>query len=859
MKVLKNSISVENIATLKNIVKIKLDRDVVSHSDCIYLAEEVLAKTDRRIGITTFRRFFDIDESKNLPSAYTLDTLCLFCGYNSWFDFVSSNRNKRIIEDEEISTQSISWETVKEKASSISRISIRSTQKKSGINYNYTINRKSINEHIINFLTTPFSATAFVAPSGYGKSIGLLRAIETLFISPDAKYNNDIIWYIDASMISGLIAKGFDLARWLASQMGFDDQENFKEFFALHPEQRKGKMILIIDSLDQITDRANKLNEILESILMLIALNDESPWFKVILTMRCSTWNKVQLLSSNTPLIKSQWYQVGFHTHAKSFINVPLLTNSEKTRIMLNVMKKSNNTSKIEKVRQQVLSRDFYDYLCLPIFMQIYLKKLSLSEEPLTTPVELLVEFYKEYISMGKYGEEKQLIIDSFLNLIDMGYKDSSIRKKELLATIDSRFAEKAYEELVSIGIFSEENHYNKFGTQTTHVAIEYPLFLSFLIAVKVFLFFDEPSILNYKYFLYSFRIKSLKTITFKWLIYFAFYIKDYDLVFGFNELIKHLDYQNEEYDSRDNPFINEIINTIGLCLRHDSEAREQLLERLAADILWQKYYFEAFLDHDHVTSYYGDAAFKYLKYRQDIKGRMYCHIIQLHRYTLLMDFEKAHFHLEILDSIDPYDAINEPYHLAISISFKTIYFHVFYHRIPSSCFEILLKMIDELPVSIGNYRFAIYISLISVVANYSNNYFYTMQLWQKVHIRYSNIKNKRQIIPEDYLLMILVAEAYIETGNLKDGKELLSQFKISEIDNHKQTFRFVYDIALAKYYYYSGTFEKAYSIIEEDIDITELLGISFYSIRIKEIKDSLRKSIKVANKRFRDTAPHAN
>jgi hypothetical protein len=186
MKVLKNSISVENIALLKDNVQKALGHDIVTHSDCIHLAEEVVEATDRRIGITTFRRFFDIDESKNMPSAYTLDTLCLYCGFNSWHEFIVNIQSENKIEENLPGNDAISWESVKEKAWKISQISIKSIQKKSGINYDYTINRKAINEQIMNFLKTPYSATALIAPAGYGKSIGLLRAIEKVFIDDDA-------------------------------------------------------------------------------------------------------------------------------------------------------------------------------------------------------------------------------------------------------------------------------------------------------------------------------------------------------------------------------------------------------------------------------------------------------------------------------------------------------------------------------------------------------------------------------------------------------------------------------------------------------------------------------------------------
>jgi hypothetical protein len=653
-------------------------------------------------------------------------------------------------------------------------------------------------------------------------------------------------------MISGLIAKGFDLTHWLASQMGLDPGDNFKEYFALHPLERKGKMVLVIDSIDQITDRANKFNELMESLLTLIALNDETPWFKIILSMRCATWSKLQLLGSNSPLIKSQWYHVGFHTHAKTFINVPLLSYQERTDILLNIIKQSKILSKIENVRKQIVSHDLYEYISMPIYFESYIKKLASSEANITTPVELLIDLHKTYIANGKYAEEKQRIIDNFLNFIEYDLESMHVRKKDLVETIESRFAEKAYEELVSIGIISEENHYNKFGTQTTYVTVEYPFFFSYLIAVKVLVYLEKPSILNYKYFLWVNIDQSLKKMGFRWLIFFAFYLKDYELIFKLKYIIKELEEKNEEYSIRDNPFINDMINTIGICLRLDSEARNFLMERFASDTLWQQYYFESFLDHDHITSYYGEAVSIYSLYKRDTKGIIYSHVIQLLRFTLTLNFERARIHLEILDSIDPYIAMKEPYAFAISIAFKTMYFHIFYKKIPDSCFDILLHMVDELPVSIGNYRFAIFASTVAVVLNYAGDYFNTLRFWGKVHKKYEDLKNKKHIVPEEYLLMILVAEAYIETGYLKEGNDILLSFIISDIDMHKQMFRIAYDQAVAKFDYYTGNFQSSYIKLKTIDDITTQLKLFSHNVKNAETINSIEKSIKVEKNRMK-------
>lgn len=847
MKVFKNSISVENIALLKEKVEILLGRKVLSHSDCMHLADDVLKKTDRRIGITTYRRLFEIDESKNLPSAYTLDTLSIYSGFKSWLDFIKNTDFEYEKEHAVHALESIDWQFVKAKADNISRISLKAARNKSGIRYDYTINRTAIFDHIKNFLTTPYSATTIVSPAGYGKTIALLKVIEKLFISKEAEYKNDILWFVDASMISGLITKGFDLNKWIDAQIGIDPADNYKEYFALNTDKRKGRMILIIDSIDKITERSNKLTDFFESIINLVALNDETPWFKVILSMRSDTWSKMIQYSKNLPLIESQWYNMDFYNSSKFYNNMPLLSNEEKNRIFLNVMKKSKYPKKVESVRQQILTRNFYDYFSLPILLQIYINNLTISDEAITTPITLFVEFYKIVVSSGKYSDEKQMIIENILEYTDFGLKDFQIKKKELLFSIDSRFADKAYQELLSYGIVLEVNHYNKFGTHTTYVRIGFPNLFSFLIALKSYEYFDEPNILLYKFVIKRFDNNSKKMNILKWLIYIPFYLKNYDLIFDFRMILYELDRKKKELSIRDNQQFNEMINIIGFCIRNDKEARKYLLPRFASDMLWQKYYFESFVDYDYINSYYGEAVYEYCLYKRNAKGVLYAHLILLHRNTIMIDFEKARYHLQIIDNVEHKDLLRQPYSFAMSIIFKSLYFLVFYRKIPESGLDIALNMLDILPKEIGEYRQAVFLSSLTSLTNSAERYDISINIRKNLLKRNSNYEDNKKKIPEFYIFMVLIAEALIEFGMFENGLEILNKFKVSDIDNKRQTFAIIYDIALGKYHYYRGEYLKGKEIIDNNTYISGQLKLGIYHRNNLQLLKTIEKSIEVS------------
>jgi hypothetical protein len=60
--------------------------------DTEILKDLILTKTGREITLNALDRAFGIIPAKFKPSAYTLDTLSIYCGYASWDDFYMVNR-----------------------------------------------------------------------------------------------------------------------------------------------------------------------------------------------------------------------------------------------------------------------------------------------------------------------------------------------------------------------------------------------------------------------------------------------------------------------------------------------------------------------------------------------------------------------------------------------------------------------------------------------------------------------------------------------------------------------------------------------------------------------------------------------
>lgn len=71
------------IKDIKEKSGLKLD----NFGDYSLLAEDISSKTSRSIGLTTLRRLFGIINDDRKTSSYTLNTIAMYLGYNSWDEY----------------------------------------------------------------------------------------------------------------------------------------------------------------------------------------------------------------------------------------------------------------------------------------------------------------------------------------------------------------------------------------------------------------------------------------------------------------------------------------------------------------------------------------------------------------------------------------------------------------------------------------------------------------------------------------------------------------------------------------------------------------------------------------------------
>ena len=446
-------------------------------SECKALSDRIFEKTNKRISETTLKRVYGFAHSKFNPSLFTIDAMAQYCDYRGWADFCEKQEDLP-----RKSTSSLSWNTVKQNANKITHYTLQALKNRSGIPYNYTIKRSFINDQFNVFLQTDYTATALIAPSGYGKTIALCHWIDEQLELNVKAVNNDIILFFSSNALVNNTVSGRNLNDWLISLLGYDGEG---DIIALLNEDKKkeGNFYLVIDNFDEYLFKSDQFQLLINEIADIISLYRSQPWFKIILTMRSATWinNKHLIIADHT-----NWFP-GFISNINRAINVPLLDMGEINELC----------SKISPENDHVISVEVAEFLNNPLYFQFYYQSnsdnFSIKKIDQLSIHELISSYILNKIYLGPHSSEKLLLIYGLINDMDFTREVYTINKLKVYSLI-KRYHH-AYHDLLSLGYLRELNTSNDLKFDN-HIEFGNSNFLDYAIA-QVFLFnndyvFDE-------------------------------------------------------------------------------------------------------------------------------------------------------------------------------------------------------------------------------------------------------------------------------------------------------------------------------------------------------------------------------
>ncbi|MCW3462618.1 hypothetical protein [Chitinophaga nivalis] len=449
-------LSYDFIITLQNEVLRRFGVEVMLPGDCKHLSQSILDDTTKLVSETTLKRVFGFAVAQHSFSRYTLNTLSQYCQYKDWEDFqqhhyrqlnAATKSNSATAEPLDNSK----WADLKTKADAVSHYTMLTLKNRSGITFSHTVHRSSCNAHIERFLESDYAATALIAPSGWGKSLALVHLAEYFWFGKEARYKEDICWFIHAHAAGSLLLKGFSLSTWLDNQMNLGNGENFREYFASHFDKKGGRLILIVDGFDEIAVAGEKLRMLYSKLEDFVYSNDLYPWVKVILSIRSSTWSEIFQQSQQYPAFRRYWY-LGAEMDEETNINIPQLTEQEVKSILYN--------QQFDPATVRLFSESFLQKLRHPYYLQLFCQLNSGPDQTFVDEHLSLFEIVSRFIQNRVFNSPsnafKIKIIEKLLALLDMGRTGIYTDKKLLLNQNAELFP--AYKELLADNILVEEN-----------------------------------------------------------------------------------------------------------------------------------------------------------------------------------------------------------------------------------------------------------------------------------------------------------------------------------------------------------------------------------------------------------------
>lgn len=455
------------IERLKSEVLKKFGSQLMYTKACRILADEICKGSGYRISTTTIRRIFGFLKTTTTPAKFTLNTLAIYVGYESWEEFASLQADLAKAPNK----QKRNWTEFYEKSLALSKETYKLVAVQSGVPFHSVVSRSHAEERICYFLNSSKMATGFVAPGGFGKSSMLAKWFEKNWIR---KQSGDAILYINASFMISFLNKDFRLDRWIEDQLDFSQKETLK-YFLENPKACEGRIIFVIDALDEITYDHVKLERLFLQLKQFISNYKESNKVKLIVTSRCSTWEKFALpfvVKGNA--IQNSWYELGLKVDSQDYQNLYALTNDEIQYVIDRTI--NNNFSSDLSVNE--LSFRQKEMISNPFFLELFVKLYNPNKHyGCNDGQELLNEFLRNKVFYSRFSEEKMDILHGILKLIEHGKNGVAAKKMELrdvfpihLKTAGNYF--NAYEELISYGILTEFITINEHNSYCKYVKI---------------------------------------------------------------------------------------------------------------------------------------------------------------------------------------------------------------------------------------------------------------------------------------------------------------------------------------------------------------------------------------------------
>ncbi len=815
------------IQLLKDEIQSKFGQRISYATDCQVLSEQIQNSTKRQVSASTLKRLFGIIKSTCDPSKYTLDTLSIYLQFENWQEFINNfEKEKHLFSQQE------TWDNLKERINVITNTSLKSIKNKIGTRFENFPVRRFAEKKFEEFLYSPKTATAFIAPNGYGKSTIVAQLTEKFFTGADAKYPNDIVCLVDGSILYNLLTHGQKINR-LYNLIDYDPQKSFSAVFRINPELVKGRFVLIIEGVDDIYSENEKIDHFIGNLLKLISCYENIEWFKLLITCSPNKWRMFSYRIQKNQILKSLWFDVLFQGTDDELINIPLLKRKEIKTILEN--------NHFDQTLDDLCFNhpDILDIISNPYHLHLFLS--AFNQNDTIRDIDLLNQYIKNTILSSPYSDEKFLIVKSFFTLCGYGKKSAEVRKEDLKLSSSMIIA---YDELISTGIFYEYSIHDSYLSLNTYVRFtQNVLFAYYLVNILIKenglnIDFLKSIIADYN------NTPHLQCNLLRYTLKILFKEEQVELLKNIFSIIE------KDKLPKNVPAFNMpcyvLTNVIGVELRKNQKLREILIPWYAQSEVGRTLYFERFFDIDCLVLHSGNDLDFYLQYNQSNEAKQYVCYMRFMMHFLSGNQEQCKTEYDNnlnLKLPEGKDSSNASYYFIPQIVYKSVY----EKKVDGNIMKEVYSMSDRLlQNSIQNrtdmpqFEFAIIFSL-----NYGKM---NKEIIDIAHYIFENYDLTDLKLSCFYQLFLSVyALALLETGETQKAIEFYDQVKFKNVhvpEHMKNYVKIRLLLIKTEFLIYKGKLKKARKELEKIKNISQMLKSSyFYNNALYLEKNILAKS----------------
>lgn len=438
----------EVINSLVNKVLARFGKKSISPAECKALSNDILAQTGKTVSETTLKRLLGFARRSFDFSIYTLDTLAEYLGFPNWEVFYKSNVPAVTNTATEDSLNK--WEYLKNTSSKYSKYTIQAIKNSSGIPFAETLHREELTAFIKKFLLTSQSIAPIVAPTGFGKSIGLAQTALKLWLGNTPAFPNDICCFINIQQAQTVALQKHPISEWFSKDLNLLHDE----IAALEGIKRKeDKLIIIIEGFDERTFSADKLKSIYANIIEFINYSNVSSWVKVILAMRPSTWTKLVHAYFSPSFFHSRIFIDNSYPYENAIHHTLPLSPGEIRKIL-----ESHHAAR--QVTDS-LSGNLLELLSYPRYLDIMLTMMPDKSMRPKTEEALIYRIIdtntRHHFQFDSHAAIKSKIIDKIVSAIADGQKEQAAND---WALVKDALTASAYSQLIDDFFIAEQNQY---------------------------------------------------------------------------------------------------------------------------------------------------------------------------------------------------------------------------------------------------------------------------------------------------------------------------------------------------------------------------------------------------------------